>query len=118
MQKELQDGRAALMNERLECVDLLEPLSHHVIRYPPMDVGNQHVLVMRAVEDADLALGRCLLMHAPEEIMPQFLRRGALKDTTLQPCGFTPDITLLIVPSLPLVSIPCNTMSTGRLPLA
>ena len=79
MQKELQDGRAALMNERLECVDLLEPLSHHVIRYPPMDVGNQHVLVIRAVEDADLALGRRFLMHAPEEIMPQFLQRGSFE---------------------------------------
>lgn len=56
MQKKLQDGRAALMNELLECVDLLELLSHHFVRCPPMDAGNQYVLVMQAVEDADLAL--------------------------------------------------------------
>jgi len=58
MQKELQDGRVAFLNEILECIDLLEPLSHYFVRYLPMDAGNLHVLVMRAVEDADLDLGR------------------------------------------------------------
>ena len=30
---------------------------------------------------------------------------GALKEETWQPCGFTPDITCLIVPSFPAASM-------------
>src|SRR6185437_8324999 len=36
---------------------------------------------------------------------------GTLNEATAQPCGLTDCITCEIVPSLPLVSIPCRTMS-------
>ena len=38
---------------------------------------------------------------------------GCLKEVTRQPCGLTLSITFLIVPSLPLVSIPCSTSKTA-----
>jgi hypothetical protein len=43
---------------------------------------------------------------------------GALKAATLHPCGLMPDITLLMVPSFPLVSIPCRTIRSDRVALA
>ena len=43
---------------------------------------------------------------------------GALNETTLTPCGLRPRSAYLTVPSLPLVSIPCSTISTERLPSA
>ena len=40
---------------------------------------------------------------------------GCLKEVTRHPCGLTLSITFLIVPSLPLVSIPCTTSKTAWL---
>ena len=39
---------------------------------------------------------------------------GALNECTCTPCGFTPDITCLMVPSLPAASIAWNTSSTPQ----
>ena len=39
---------------------------------------------------------------------------GALNEATSQPCGFTPDMTCLIVPSLPAASIAWKTSSTAQ----
>ena len=39
---------------------------------------------------------------------------GCLKETTCTPCGFTPDMTCLIVESLPAASIAWNTTSKAK----
>ena len=39
---------------------------------------------------------------------------GALKEYTWQPCGLTPDMTCLIVPSLPAASIAWKMSSTAQ----
>src|ERR1700676_1009592 len=40
---------------------------------------------------------------------------GSLKDVTLQPCGFTPDMTCRIVPSFPPASMACKMTRRARL---
>jgi hypothetical protein len=40
-----------------------------------MHPRNQHVFIVRTVEDSDLALGGRLLMHAPEEVVELFCGR-------------------------------------------
>ena len=39
---------------------------------------------------------------------------GCLKEYTWQPCGFTPDITARIVPSLPAASMAWKTRSSEK----
>src|ERR1035437_8284921 len=39
---------------------------------------------------------------------------GALNEVTRQLCGFNPENTVRINPSLPAVSVPCRTTSTAR----
>ena len=43
---------------------------------------------------------------------------GVLNETTWTPCGLTPDMTCLIVPSLPAASIACRTISSEYVSLA
>ena len=44
-----------------------------------VDAHDEHVFVMRAVEDADLAAARRGLMNAPEKIVRKFLRGRRLE---------------------------------------
>src|SRR5271166_3865848 len=44
-----------------------------------MDPRHEHVLVMRTVEDRDLAMPRGMRMHAPEEVMREFGGGGLLE---------------------------------------
>ena len=46
VQKELKNGRPALMEQLLEFFDLIKPLLHHLVRYPPMNAGDEHVLIV------------------------------------------------------------------------
>ena len=77
-----------------------------------MHAHHEHLLVVGAIEDADLAAPGETLRVAPEEIVIELLGRGTLKLCTATPCGFTPLITWRIVPSFPAVSNACNTTST------
>ena len=78
-----------------------------------VDPRDQHVLVMRAVEDDDLA---ALPAHAGGRARESRARLqaavGCLKLATSTPCGLTPLNTCLIVPSLPPASIACSTTRT------
>src|SRR3954466_16116268 len=67
------------MEHLFEFVDLSKPLFRNPVRYQSMHAGNQHVFIVRAVEDTDLSLGWSLLMHAPQEIMSQFFRRWSFE---------------------------------------
>ena len=72
------------------------------------------VLVVRAVEDHDLAAGRTDAVDPPEVVVRELVDRRRLERRTRQPCGLTPVKTLRIVPSFPDASIPCSTSSTAR----
>ena len=76
-QEELDDGRAALGQRPLEGVDLVVALRPDPSRSEAVDADDEHVLVVRAVEDPDLALARRPLVDAPQEVVGQLLRRSA-----------------------------------------
>ena len=57
MQKELEHGRPALIKQLLEFFDLIEPLSHHLVRDPAVDLRNKDVLIVGAIENPDVAFG-------------------------------------------------------------
>src|SRR5262249_20575537 len=80
VQEELEDQRAALREVTLESADALEALVPDVLRHQlarqalarqhlRMHPRNQHILVVRAVEDADAPALRQRLGDAPEKIM-------------------------------------------------
>ena len=77
-----------------------------------MDTHDQHVLVVRAVEDADLAGSGHLLVDAPQEVVANSSGVGCLKLATGVPCGLKAVITRRIVPSLPAASMPWRITST------
>ena len=81
-----------------------------VLRVHPDD---QHLLVVRAVEDADLA-ARAAGAAGSGAGSPGRVRSadGTLKLSTLTPCGLTPLITWRIVPSLPAASSAWSTTTT------
>ena len=79
-----------------------------------MHAHHQHLLVVRAVEDADAAALRQAPRRAPQEVVVQLLRRGALNECTSQPCGLTPDMTCLMALSLPAASIAWKISSTAQ----
>jgi len=83
-----------------------------------VDPDDQHLLVIRAVEDPDLAAGGQTPGVAPEEVVIQLLGRGTLKLCTETPWGFTPLITCRIVPSFPAASSAWSTSSTPQLSCA
>src|SRR5439155_14917097 len=66
MQHEFENARSILMEKILERVDLvIAPLDRLAGNKLP-DLDDQHVLVMRAVEDSEKALGRNRFVNAPE----------------------------------------------------
>src|SRR6185295_13356797 len=67
------------MEHLFEFFDLSKSLFRNLVRYQSMHAGNQHVFIVRAVEDIDLPLERSLLMHAPQEIMSHFFRRRSFE---------------------------------------
>ena len=56
-------------SRRSEGVDLLVALARLLGRDPAVHRGHQHVFVVAAVEDDDLAFGRHLLVDAPEVVV-------------------------------------------------
>src|SRR5579863_3862399 len=70
-----------------------------------MDAGNQHLLVVGPIEDTDSSALWQIACGAPKEVVLQLNGLGCSKLKTWQPCGFTPDMTCLMRPSLPAASI-------------
>ena len=78
-----------------------------------MHPDDQHVLIVEVVEDTDRSAVRQSFQASPEIVVVEFLRGrglegsadGDLKEKISQSCGFIPDMTCLIVPSLPAASI-------------
>ena len=75
-----------------------------------MHARDQHVLVVRPIEDRDLAFARSVRVHPPQEVVLQLDWRGLLEGDVLTPSGFRAEKTCLTVPSLPAASMPCSTM--------
>ncbi len=76
MQEELQDRRSLFRKHALELVDV-------PVAAPPLHLGhqikhahNQHVFVMRAVENADLACSRRMAVYSPQVVVTEFAGRG------------------------------------------
>ncbi len=72
-QEELHDGGAVLGEGALELVDLVEPLGPHTLGHEVVDPDDQDILVVRAVEDPDLALARDRLVHPPQVVVGQLV---------------------------------------------
>ncbi len=60
----------------LEAADVGVPLAPHRRRHQLLDAHDEHVLVVAAVEHADLALGGRVAMDPPQEVVTELLRRG------------------------------------------
>ena len=123
VQEELDEAVALVGQVVLPVVDLAEApvpdaavlelgrdlLAREDLRVDPDD---QDLLVVGAVEDADVAALRQLLRVAPQVVVVEVLGRGILKLLTWTPWGLTPLMTWRIVPSLPAASIAWRTMTT------
>ena len=98
--------------QSLEVVDrVVAPLPDR-LRHEIVDAHDEHVLVVRAVEDADHPLRRACGVDAPEEVVRELGGRRLLEGDDVAPLRVDGAMTWRIVPSLPLVSIPCRTIST------
>ena len=73
VEHELQDPGAIVGEHLLEGVDLVIALLDHVSGRIAPHLHHQHVLVVRAVEDADVAPRRAHLVHAPEIVLGEFV---------------------------------------------
>jgi hypothetical protein len=71
VEKELEDRDPVLAEHSLEVVDLLIPLRPDGARNEATHADGQHVLVMRAVEDADRPPWRNRVVNAPEVVVAQ-----------------------------------------------
>ena len=79
-----------------------------------MHPDDQHVLVVRPVEDAELpAPGSALLMRQRKSCASSS-SVGALKAVAWTPCGSTEPMTWRTMPPLPAVSMPWTTSRTDR----
>ncbi len=72
VQEELDDGHAATGQQALEGVDVVVAALPHRARHQLFDADDQHVLVVRAVEEADHAQRRRMLVNAPQEVVVEF----------------------------------------------
>jgi len=70
-----------------------------------MDAGDQHLLIVGPVEDADPATFRQIAGGAPEKIVLQFGSAGMFEAEYLATLRVDPDITCLMAPSFPAASI-------------
>ncbi len=75
MQEEFDDMRAVLGEPGLEIANLAIARFVSILVDQLVDAGDQHLFVMRPVEDADLPISRRFLMDAPEKVMGFFVRR-------------------------------------------
>src|ERR1700759_3464487 len=73
MQHEFEDTRAVLGKDFLECIDLVVALLDLVLRGEFAHATNQNILVVRAVENSDVAAARRGDVCAPQKVVRQFL---------------------------------------------
>ena len=73
---------------------------------------HQDLFVVGAVEDPDPPPFGSALLQRHRKSWLRSSADGCLKATTWHPCGLTPDITCLMVPSLPAASMAWSTTST------
>src|SRR5688572_1062157 len=79
VQKELQNLRSGEIERSLEVVDLCVAGRPHLLRRKVPYADDEHVLVLRPIEDANMPfLGRCL-MDTPEKIVTQLERSRLLE---------------------------------------
>jgi hypothetical protein len=76
VEEELEHARALFGQQFLELVDLVVALLPRALVDIAVDARDQHVFVVRSVEDRDLALARRAGVDAPQEIVAGFLGRG------------------------------------------
>src|SRR5438445_12158362 len=86
----LDDACSLVGEQALELTDVVRPALPDRLGEQAVDACREGVLVVRAVEDADLAPGRTERMHAPQVVMSKLGRRRLLEREIRQPCGFTP----------------------------
>ena len=78
-EEELDDGGAGLDQVSLERVDEVVPLRPDRLGDEVVDPDDEDLLVVRAVEDADLALARDRFVHSPQEVVGELLRARDLE---------------------------------------
>ena len=94
VQHEFEDRRAVLDEHLLEGVDLAVARLDLLGRRELAHLDDEHLLVVRAVEDADRAAARRGLVHAPEEIVGALLlaRRAEGGDVHAERAGGVEDV--------------------------
>jgi hypothetical protein len=85
VQQALDDGAAAVSVGPFEVVDRAVTPLDLVRRGELANPGDQHVLVLRPVEDADLPGGRQRLLDAPQEVVLELLGCRLLERRDAQP---------------------------------
>src|SRR4051812_2923685 len=79
VQEQLDDARAGVVQQRLEVVDVpVAPAPHRLVD-EVVDARDEHVLVVRAVEDPDVAVARRGGVDAPEEVVRELVGRRLLE---------------------------------------
>jgi hypothetical protein len=76
VEEELEDDDVVIDEEVLELVDVVEALADDFGGNQLMDAGDEHILVVGAVEDADHSTGGNRGVTAPEEVVTGFERSG------------------------------------------
>jgi len=76
VEEELEDDRVVLHEQLLEVADVPVALLPDGLGDEPMHAHDEHVLVVGAVEDGELALARCVAVDAPEEVVLPLLLAG------------------------------------------
>src|SRR5947207_2019993 len=79
---------------------------------------DQQFFVIAPIKNSDVSPVRQTFHASPEVIVVRSSLEGDLNEYTWQPCGFTPDMTCLIAPSLPAASIAWKIRSTAHLSCA
>src|SRR5579872_748240 len=71
MQKEFENNSATVAEQFLKIVDLFVASVPDLFRNQILHARDQHIFVMRAIEDADAAFAGCIFMDAPQEVVRQ-----------------------------------------------
>src|SRR5260370_2169509 len=73
MQEELKNDRIIVSEQLLKVIDFLVAAAPDFLWHQILYASDQHVLVLRAIEDTHDTLSRSNLVYAPPEIVRQLL---------------------------------------------
>jgi len=76
MQEKFQDDNAVRHQSFFKSVNLLKTFSPYMRRLQFHDTNDQHILIMRAVEKSNVAVGWNNFVDAPQKVMGQLLGGG------------------------------------------